>query len=446
MTVFIYLQLRLLLEFYKSFKASYITPIHKSGNRNDILNYRGIAIISTIPKLFEKLVADKLSGVISETMNEQQHGFLKNKSTNTNLVVYTSSIINRMEKSKQIDAVYTDFSKAFDRVNHKILLTKLSCMGFSNNILKWIGSYLNGRTQQVKFQGKLSKIVSVTTGVPQGSHLGPMLFNIFIRDLSFVLSDVDHILYADDLKLFHTIDTIQDAAFVQDKINTLKEWCDFNDLQLNPKKCQVISFCRRSDVMKFNYVINSDVLNRVTEINDLGVILDSKMTFKPHWNSTLARAYHLLGFIKRRDKEFNNLWVTKTLYVNYVRSVLEYGSVVWMPYTDEYIKQFESVQKQFLLFALRNVFDPSDYLNLPKYEHRLNIIQLETLNFRRNLLGACFTFDILENNIKVNKLNEAVKINDYRLTRHSRFLLEPLHQTCYGRNEPITRNIRLFNS
>ena len=431
--------------FPKIFKPSFITPIYKSGSRIDISNYRGIANQSAIPKLFEKKVNDKISEKVARIMNNEQHGFLKHKSTITNLVVYTSSIINQMEQAKQIDAVYTDFSKAFDRVNHKILTDKLACMGFSNNVLNWIKSYLSDRTQQVKFQGKLSKTIFATTGVPQGSHLGPTLFNLFIRDLSLVLDDVNHILYADDLKIYQAIDSFEDAIFLQDKINILKDWCDINDLQLNSKKCQVISFTRKVQEIKFDYSIGTEKMNRVKEINDLGVILDSKLNFKAHWNCTIARAYKLLGFIKRRAKEFNNIWVSKTLYISYVRSILEYASIVWMPYTNEHIKHFESVQKQFLLFALRSLYNPSDYLNLPKYEHRLNIIQLETLNFRRNLLGACFTFDILENNIKVNELKDAVKMNNNRLTRHSPFLLEPFHHTTYGRNEPITRCIRLFN-
>ena len=432
--------------FPDQFKSSFLIPIYKNGCRSDVANYRGIAIISAIPKLFEKFVCSKLSEMVIPVMNDQQHGFLKSRSTNTNLVIYTSKIMNQLESGKQIDSIYTDFSKASDRVNHEILFHKLKALGVSGNLLHWLISYLSNRTQQIKFQGKISKLVNVTSGVPQGSHLGPLLFNIFIKDLSIVLEGIDHIFYADDLKIFHTIHSECDVNFLQDKIAILKAWCDDNVLQLNVNKCHVISFSRRNQKIIFDYKIDQEKLKRVKEVNDLGVILDEKLTFKPHFDFTLARAYKILGFIKRRAKEFNNLWVTKTLYCSYVRSILEFASVVWMPYTDEYINRFESVQKQFLLFALRNYFNPKDFLNLPSYEVRLKIIELEPLHFRRNLLGACFIFDILEGNIKVQQLNESVKFNTNRQTRHSKLLIEPFHNTSYGRNEPITRNIRLFNS
>ena len=427
-------------------KNSYLTPIFKSGNRSDILNYRGIAILSAIPKLFEKLVCDKLTDTISKTLNVQQHGFIKNRSTITNLATFTSSVINEMEKNNQVDAIYTDFSKAFDRVNHNILFNKLELMGLTDVTLIWIKSYLNNRIQQVKFEGKYSNIIKVTTGVPQGSHLGPTLFNLFIRDLSILLDDTDHIFYADDLKIYKTINSDDDAILLQNKINILSTWCTVNDLNLNIKKCSVITFARKKNLMNYEYQINGDILHRVNKINDLGILLDSKLTFKLHYDSILARAYNLLGFIKRRGKEFHNVWVTKQLYCCYVRSILEYGSIVWQPYTNEYIRQFESVQKQLLLFALRDMFNPKDYANLPNYLHRLKIIQLETLESRRNMLAACFTFDILTGGIQVVNLCNAVQINNNRQTRHSNYLTEPYHKTLYGKNEPITRCIRIFNN
>ena len=117
-----------------------------------------------------------------------------------------------------------------------------------------------------------------------------------------------------------------------------------------------------------------------------------------------------------------------------------------MPYTDEYIRKFESVQKQFLLFALRQMFDPRDYLSLPSYEERLKLINLQSLQDRREILIASFIFDILHDNILVDELSDNVNLNNNRQLRHSKYLIEKFHNTEYGRNEPLTRGCRIFNN
>jgi hypothetical protein len=160
----------------------------------------------------------------------------------------------------------------------------------------------------------------------------------------------------------------------------------------------------------------------------------------------INKARSLLGFIKRRAKEFNNVWVTKQIYMTYVRSVLEFGAIVWMPYTDDYIKKIESIQKQFLLFALRHRYNPNDYTNLPSYNFRLNTIDLETLESRRNNLLAVFIFNILHGNVNSEEIKNYVKINNNRTTRVSRYLLESYHTSNYGYNNSLDRGIRIFNS
>jgi Reverse transcriptase (RNA-dependent DNA polymerase) len=423
-----------------------LTPIYKSGGRSNIANYRGIAILSTIPKLFEKIVCDKLYEVLSLNFHDEQHGFMKNRSINSNLMIYTKIIFEAMENGSQIDSIYTDFSKAFDSVDHKILLHKLEALGFSGNFLNWISSYLSGRTQNVRILSKISNSVFVTSGVPQGSHLGPLLFNLFICDLSFILKDINHLFYADDLKIFHEIKNKDDAFFLQNKLDDLVKWCNTNKLNLNIDKCHSISFTRKKTKIEFTYNLDNKNLDKVSKILDLGILLDDKLTFKAHYDMIISKAKGLLGFVKRRAKEFDNVWVTKQIYFTYVRTKLEFGSIIWMPYTDDYIAKFESIQKQFLLFALRHLYNPSDYLRLPSYENRLKIINLESLQARRENLSAIFIFNILHNGVNSAVLKDNVKINNNRLTRISRYLVETIHSSSYGMNNPLNRGIRLFNS
>jgi hypothetical protein len=162
--------------FPESWKRSYVVPIFKGGKRNLIENYRGIAILSAMPKLFELLVFDSLFFHLKSSIAAVQHGFFKGRSAVSNLMEFASLCIRRMEEGIQTDAVYTDFSKAFDRINHLILLAKLRSYGIVSKLNSWFSSYLKGRTQTVRICKHESEVIYVKSGVPQGSHLGPLLF------------------------------------------------------------------------------------------------------------------------------------------------------------------------------------------------------------------------------------------------------------------------------
>jgi hypothetical protein len=427
-------------------KTSYLIPIHKKGDKSSVDNYRGVAIESIIPKLFENIVTDKITPILDDSLSQAQHGFRKGRSTTTNLMVFTSDILPLMEKGLQVDAIYTDFSKAFDRIDHDILIDKLFKFGIRGPLLNWIKSYISERKQFVKFQGTLSSPISVHSGVPQGSHLGPLLFNIYINDLSFCLSGVSHLTYADDLKMYHVIKNYSDYFFFQSKLNNFVEWCTENRLDLNASKCYVISFTRKKSPLMYNYYLNSHILERVTYINDLGVILDCLLNFIYQYEALISRANKMLGFIKRRAKEFNNVWVTKTLYCSLVRSILEYGSIIWDPVFDIHRTRLESIQKQFLLFALRHLYNPREYYNLPPYIQRLQSLNLLSLSSRRTLLSNAFTFDVLNNNIDIDAIKDKIRINDnVRSTRHRKYLVETTYRTDYAKNNPANRLCILFN-
>jgi len=186
------------------------------------------------------------------------------KSEFTNLLTYHTDLINSIENGVQIDSVYTDFSKAFDKVNHYLLIILLQRFGLHSNFLNWLTSYLMDRCQLVKLSNSLSKVIFVSSRVPQGSHLGPLLFNLFINDLPSVLdSSVNVLMFADDTKFYSTIKNQDDTLNLQANLNKFSFWCEQNKLPININKCNAISFTKKKYPIIFNYQINNININRV---------------------------------------------------------------------------------------------------------------------------------------------------------------------------------------
>ncbi|XP_075167479.1 uncharacterized protein LOC142239572 [Haematobia irritans] len=283
-----------------------------SGNRFKVSNYRGIAKLSAIPKLLEKMVTEFITHQVSSALNECQHGFRKSRSTITNILELTTLVNDGFRMGKQTDVIYTDFSKAFDKVNHMLLLRKLQQLGFSSSLLKWISSYLIGRIQRVRFRNVFSNQFDVISGVPQGSHLGPVLFTIFINDLPFVIKNAHVLMYADDVKIFYSFNDPIDQTLLQSDLDNFLGWCDINLMKLNISKCKHMSFYRVKRI-DTSYFLYSRELDRVETFLDLGILLDNRLNFKQHLTMMINKAYSSLGFMKRWCKEFDDHCVTKTI-------------------------------------------------------------------------------------------------------------------------------------
>lgn len=176
-----------------------------------------------LPKILDNIIAGKLSSLIKNVIINEQHGFVANRSTLTNLSLFHYYVSQEIENGHQIDVIYTDFGKAFDTVNHSLILNKLPSFGISGEMLSWFGSYLSNRTQVVGYKNARSRRIMVPSGMPQGSHLGPPLFTIFINDIASVLKHREFLLYADDLKIFRRIESPLDASLLQQDLSSLAE-------------------------------------------------------------------------------------------------------------------------------------------------------------------------------------------------------------------------------
>ncbi|CAG9103056.1 unnamed protein product [Plutella xylostella] len=252
-------------------KLAFISPIHKKGSKDQVGNYRPISKLCLIAKVLERIVFNQLYNRLKSAFSPAQHGFLKGRSTVSNLVIFNDFITEEMDSNNnQVATIYTDYSKAFDRIDHYLLLQKLHIIGVRGHLLDWFRSYLNNRKQAVVLNGFTSSWRSIPSGVPQGSLLGPLLFIIFINDIDTCFINSNYLLFADDMKIFRKVDNSLDEALLQDDLQRLDQYCTNNSLDLNVDKCYFIVFTRKRKPFMCSFKIKNQPLNQVYSTKDLG--------------------------------------------------------------------------------------------------------------------------------------------------------------------------------
>lgn len=350
-----------------------------------------------------------------------------------------------MESGWEVDTIATDFSKAFDKISHNIILFKLEKLGFPTNFQVWVASYLKERRYRVAFRNARSEPFLAPSGVPQGSHLGPLLFILTINDINAIIKHSYIALYADDAKIFKIITSPTDSSDLQVDLENFSTWCHQNHLELNLNKCQTITYTRKRSPTERVYYLNNIKINRVSTMRDLGVICDSKLSFLPHYNHIVSKANSALGFIKRWSREFSDPFVTKSLYMAITRPILEYGSHIWCPYQAIHIGRIESVQKRFVRFALRGL-GWTDPLRLPPYLDRLRLIDMRSLEERRRVADVVFLQQTLAGNIDCPALLREINLNtNVRSLRSVPMFKTTTHRTDYAQNGPFNRMLRSAN-
>jgi len=302
-----------------------------------------------------------------------------------------------------VDVVYFDFAKAFDRVSHKKLVTKLESMGFPGFICKWIKNWLSERKMFVKVGNSSSDVLECISGVPQGSVLGPILFTLFTSDLAFSLREFGcrFIMYADDIKIYRTIDSPLDYVHLQQSIDLVYAWSVKYQLPLAPHKCQALYIGSRNP--KTDYLCNGILLTKVKEVKDLGFIVTNNLSFSKHvlhvCNQARKRMFALFRTLKTHKAK-----ILVLAYCLYVRSILESGSVVYNPYKKKDILALERVQRMFT----KRVFMRSllfDYNDTPSPNDPNKALQLDPLDTRRKRADLKMLRKILAGKCGVNLQN-----------------------------------------
>ncbi|XP_073240461.1 gamma-aminobutyric acid receptor subunit beta-1-like [Porites lutea] len=285
-------------------------------------------------------------------LTDCQHGFRAKRSTETQLICTIHDIASAIQSNKTIHAAILDFSKAFDKVPHRRLLKKLDYYGIRGPLHNWFESFLTQRTQSVVIEGVSSAPVVTTSGVPQGTVLGPLLFLMYINDLPDSLNSTGR-LFADDALLYGTICCDEDTADLQEDLYRLEDWQQKWKMEFNPSKCKIMCFTTKRDPPKREYVFCGQILEEVESHPYLGVVLDNKMRWSPHIETITSRANKVLGLIKR------NLWncpksVKETVYMTLVRPNLQYACSAWDPHYQKDKAALERVQRKAARFVTGN--------------------------------------------------------------------------------------------
>lgn len=398
-------------------KEAEVKPIFKKGDKACPGNYRPVSLTCIVCKVFEGFIRDCLNDHLIKNglLADQQFGFSKGRSCVTQLLTTIHDWLSEIDEDKSVDAVYLDLRKAFDTVPHKRLLHKLDGYGVKGKVLSWISSFLTDRTQFVTVNGNRSNEIDVTSGVPQGSVLGPTLFIYFINDLPTIV-DCSVKIFADDTKLYDVVDdTEKSKNKIQSCINALVGWANKWLIQFNREKCKVLHLGSKNP--QHVYHMGCDEQHRLDETvaeKDLGVIVDPDLSFDKHINETVKKGNKLTGMLSRvitnKSKD-----IMVPLYKSLVRPVLEYGNSVWSPSLRRQIDHLEGVQRRFTKRIVGT--------NNMSYEERLAFLKLPSLEYRRVRGDLIETYKMVHDMYDSTTISSLIKIQGERVTRGHNYKL-----------------------
>ena len=394
-------------------KSAHVIPIHKGGSKAPPKNYRPIALTSHLINIFEKVVRNALVSYIEkhDLFNATQHGFRFGRSCLSQLLDHYDKITKLMEEGHDVDVVYVDFAKAFDKVDINIAMAKIRALGISGRLADWIYCFLIHRTQQVVVNSAKSSAKEVISGVPQGSVLGPLIFLILIGDIDKEIATAFLSSFADDTRIGREVDCETDAESLQSDLNTVYNWCIDNNMSFNSDKFEYMSYLSNTNNAEFHkseyYDNNGNSIKRSDHVKDLGVQMSSCGTFTHHINHTTTKAKQLCGWILRTFVTRDTLPMM-TLYKSLVLPHFDYCSQLWSPSSPGEINKLEIIQRAFIK-KIYNVHKLS-------YWQQLQYFKLFSLQRRRERYRIIYLWKMMEK--MVPQVGELKVINHDRIGRY----------------------------
>ena len=342
----------------KFYKKSHIAPLHKKGSRAIAANYRPVSLTSHVIKIYERVLRKQMVAHLEEDnlLNSKQHGFRSGKSCLTQLLYHFDDIIESLSNGDDMDAIYLDYAKAFDKVDHQLLLSKLQLYGFHSKIIKWIESVLTNRSQQVIVDSHMSITAPIISGFPQGTVLGPILLLIFINDIASCVSHSTLRCFADNTRICRSISDLNNVHELQSDLEEVTKWLARNNIALHEDKFEYICHLanKRNPLHQlpfahehFQYKTSTGtILTPVDQLRDLGITVSNDLSWTSHIRSSCDKARKMPAWVFSVFHT-RNTGVMLTSYKSLVRSHLEYCSPLWNPSKICDIQELESVQRTF---------------------------------------------------------------------------------------------------
>ena len=429
----------------KKWKHAIVCPLYKKGDTDDRSNFRPISLLPVLSKVLEKVVSTQTYDFMFENnlFSKTHHGFLKHLSTETALNVIMEEMLEHIDQNEINLLTLCDLSKAFDSVSHAILLEKLDSLDIDTF---WFENYLCERTQSVKINNHISEPKSIAYGVPQGSILGPLLFNIYVNDLKSNLEDCFLVQYADDSQFLisgkaeEIIDIVETC---ENKLNIVMHYFAENGLKLNGEKTQFLFTGSRQNISKIPddicIQVGSSQVKPSTTVKNLGVILDQFLSFDDHIRGMCSKANGILYFLNR-NKEYLNKESRKVVVESLINSIFNYCSTVWSVCGKTSLSKLQKIQN----FAAKVATGKGR-----KYDHATPLInELGWLKLEDKVVyDLCiYVFNII-NEETPNWVTDFRKVSDHinRQTRQSNDLLVPRKRTKIADRANSVRGAKQWN-
>ena len=415
-----------------------VAPIFKKGQHYDPANYRPVSLTCIPCKILEHIIVSTLMSHLENNniLRTEQHGFRKFRSCETQLINFTEELFDTIEKGNQADVIIMDFAKAFDRVNHSLLIHKLHHYGVRGEVNTWIKAFLTDRQQSVVVNGAASSKVSVKSGVPQGSVLGPALFLAYINDLPEQLSSRTK-LFADDTAVYRLTATARDHNLLQEDLQKLENWEQQWDMAFHPGKCTTLPVTKKRNPAKSEYTLHGHTLETVQEAKYLGITITKDLSWDKHISNVCAKANKTLGFL-RRNLKISSKCIKETAYKTFVRPILEYACTVWDPYQQSSISKIEAVQRRAARFTVNR------YHNTSSVTEMVNSLKWPSLRHRRKVARLAMLWKIINDEAVVDK-TQIQPAPDRQRRRHTQQLQQLQCRTKYRQQSFLPNTICDWN-
>ena len=428
-----------------AWKVARITPLHKGGDPSNVANYRPISVLPILSKVLEKIVFQQVSAYLIENnlLCSQQHGFRPKHSTSTAIINLTDDLLRVIDKGYVVGLISLDLEKAFDLISHDLLLKKLKYFGFDESVINWFRNYLTQRRQITTVNGNESQSSFVQNGVPQGSILGPLLFIMFLNDLTKVVEKCSMSLYADDTCVYYASKNPQELeSALNNDLSLMANWFSHNHLILNIKKCNYMVIGSQARLAPFRNIkiqTNNTQLERVNQCKYLGVIIDSNLTWNQQIDSVRLKAVRNLHLL-RRARYFIDKPTALTLYHTLLQSHFDYCCTIWMNGHITHLRRLQIIQNR----ALRIVMQVDNRFNRKTL---YNTLKTDCLFDRWKKQALLLIYKLL-NNLLPQSLCSRIQRREssYNIRNYDTVISLPKPKTNYLKNSALYSASKLFNS